>query len=121
MTVIAVDWRRFDIGSLTVDWMRLTPYAASGTYTSKVFNAGFPATWMNASWTADAPAGTTVVVSYRTGNTAIPDGTWTAFTTVSSSGAALSGVSQYSQFRLQETTTNPGQTPVVKDVTIVYR
>ena len=93
MTVIGSDWMRNDVGWLVIDWMRLTPYAASGTYTSKVFNSGFLATWMNASWTANAPAGTNVVVSYRTGNTAIPDGTWTAFTTVSSSGAALSGVS----------------------------
>ncbi|OLD19649.1 MAG: hypothetical protein AUJ01_05595 [Acidobacteria bacterium 13_1_40CM_3_65_5] len=108
-------------GLIAIDWMRVTPYAASGTYTSKVLDAGGLGTWMNASWTADTPAGTNVVVSYRIGNTPTPDATWTSFATVPSSGAALSGTSRYFQFQLKETTTKPGQTPAVKDVTVVYR
>ena len=121
MTMIASDWMRNDLGKLVVDWMRLTPYAASGTYTSKVFDAGFIATWMNATWVAATPAGTGVVVSYHTGNTPTPDGTWTAFTTVPASGGVLSGQSRYLQFKIQETTTKPGQTSVVNDLTVVYR
>jgi hypothetical protein len=112
---------RNDVGKLVVDWMRLTPYAASGAYTSKVFDAGFVAVWMNANWTAAAPAGTGVVVSYRTGNTPTPDGTWTAFTTVTAPGGPLAGQSRYLQFKIQETTTKPGQTSVVNDLTVVYR
>ena len=121
MTVIASDWKRNDLGKIVVDWMRLTPYAASGTYTSKAFDAGIIATWMNATWTAAAPAGTGVVVSYRTGNTPTPDGTWTAFTTVPASGGVLSGQSRYMQFKIQESTTNPSQTSVVNDLTVIYR
>jgi hypothetical protein len=121
LPVIASDWMRNDVGKLVVDWMRLTPYAASGAYTSKVFDAGFVAVWMNANWTAAAPAGTGVVVSYRTGNTPTPDGTWTAFTTVAAPGGALAGQSRYLQFKIQETTTKPGQTSVVNDLTVVYR
>jgi hypothetical protein len=121
MTVIASDWMRLDIGKLVVDWMRVTPYAASGTYTSKVFDAGFAAVWMNATWNAAIPAGSGAVVSYRTGNTPTPDATWTAFTSVADSGAALAGTSRYLQFKIVETTTKPGQTSVVNDLTVVYR
>jgi len=108
-------------GLIAIDWMRVTPYAASGTYTSNVLDAGGLGTWMNASWTADTPAGTKVVVSYRIGNTPTPDATWTSFATVANSGAAISGTSRYFQLQLTETTTNPGQTPAVKDFTVVYR
>ena len=32
-------------GAVTVDWMRLSPYAASGSFTSRIFDAGGPMTW----------------------------------------------------------------------------
>src|SRR5262249_21461252 len=121
MPLLAADWMRMDTGKLIVDWMRLSPYAASGTYTSKVFDAGFSAVWMNANWTAAAATGTGVVVSYRTGNTPTPDASWTAFTTVSAPGGGLAGTSRYFQFKIQETTTQPAKTPAVNDVTITYR
>jgi hypothetical protein len=121
MTVIASDWKRNDLGKIVIDWLRVTPYAASGTYTSKVFDAGFIATWMNVRWTAATPAGTGVTIGYRTGNTPAPDATWTAFTTVATPGGVLAGQSRYLQFKIQETTAQPGQTSVVNDLTVVYR
>jgi hypothetical protein len=106
-------------GALQLSYMRLTPYAASGTYTSAVFDAGAVVTWMNMGWTSTVPAGTTAVVSYRSGNTPTPDGTWTAFTPVPASGA-IGGSSRYLQFSIRETTSDAGQTPVVKDVTTAF-
>src|SRR4029078_10788180 len=52
MRLVASD---FDIGNgnVTVNWMRLTPYAAAGSYVSKVFDAGASFTWIHASWVAD--------------------------------------------------------------------
>jgi hypothetical protein len=119
MSAIADDFWKSD-GVITIDWMRLTPYAASNTYTSAVFDAGAAVTWLTLSWSAEKPAGTNVVVSYRTGNTPTPGAGWTAFTPVSSSGSALSGASRYFQYMIEETTTAPGQTPAVKDVTIGF-
>jgi len=108
-------------GALVIDYMRMSAYASSGSYTSAVFDAGKVAAWVSAKWTATTPAGTTAVISYRTGNTPTPDATWTAFTSVPTSGAPLAGTSRYLQFTIAETTTVPSQTPVVSDVTIVYR
>jgi hypothetical protein len=109
-------------GPLGIDWMRMTPYAAAGNYTSAVFDAGAVVNWLTTSWTAAMPTGTNIVIQYRTGNTATPDdGTWTPLATIPTSGAALSGSSRYFQFTVRETTTNSGQTPVVKDVTLGFQ
>ena len=73
-------------GSVAVDWMRLTPYAASTTFLSRVFDAGLPVNWGSATWTATTPAGTTLAMSIRYGDTATPDATWTAFTPLPAPG-----------------------------------
>jgi hypothetical protein len=108
-------------GALFLDYMRMTPYAAAGTYTSGVFDAGAVVTWTTMTWTATKPAGTTVLLKYRTGNTPTPDATWTALTTLSASGAALAGSTRYLQFVVQETTSDPSQTAVLNDVTLAFK
>jgi len=119
MTVVGNDTVKTD-GMLTIDWMRVSPYAPSNNYLSKVFDAGSAVSWLTMSWTGSTPAGTGIALSYRSGNTPTPDATWTAFAAVSSSGAPLAGSSRYVQFKVQESTTVPAQTPVLKDVTIGY-
>jgi hypothetical protein len=107
-------------GVLTVDWMRLTPYAASGTFVSRVIDAGSQVSWLNASWDAALPAGTSLTIQVRTGNTPTPDGTWTAFTTLSASGASIGASARYLQYEAQLATTAPGQTPALQDLTVSY-
>jgi hypothetical protein len=107
-------------GGVTVDWIRLSPYAASGTF-SKVFDAGGVATWTKLTTSATVPAGSAVSVSYRTGNTAAPDASWSAFTTLAGTGGTLTGSGQYMELRMQFSTTNSIKTPVVNDFTIVYK
>jgi N,N-dimethylformamidase beta subunit-like, C-terminal/Domain of unknown function (DUF4082)/Calx-beta domain/Bacterial Ig domain len=119
MTFVGSDMAKSS-GALTIDWIRFGPYAAAGSFISKVFDAGSAASWLTMTWNATTPSGTAVIMSYRTGNTAAPDATWTAFATVPSSGAPLAGISRYVQFRIQESTTVPAQTPALKDVTIAY-
>ena len=46
-------------GALSVDWIRSTPYAGSGTYTSSVFDAGDTAAWQKLTTTSSVPSGTT--------------------------------------------------------------
>ena len=59
---------------------RLSPQrAAEGTYTSLVRDAQTVADWGTLSWRASVPAGARVDVFTRSGNTATPDDTWSAW------------------------------------------
>ncbi len=107
-----------DASSLSVDWIHISPYATSATFTSRVFDAGVPKDWGTASWTADVPAGTTLQLSQRKGNTPTPDVTWTAFTTIASNGATVGGTSRYIQYKADFATSDPSASPVLKDVGI---
>ncbi len=105
---------------VSVDWLHMTPYQASGTFDSRVFDAGSPVNWGTLSWTADSPSGTAVSLSVRTGNTPTPDASWSAFNPVSSSGGAIGAHARYLQYRATLSTSDPSQTPVLSDVTASY-
>jgi hypothetical protein len=107
-------------GAVVVDWLRMTPYAASGTFLSRLFDAGSSVTWGTATWTSNLPNGTSLNISVRRGNTPTPDQTWTAFANLSGSGATIGGSSRYLQYRAQLATTVPSQTPVMRDLTVMY-
>jgi hypothetical protein len=104
--------------AVRVDWLRLTPYSAAGTFTSRVIDGGGSTAWGAMTWTSEIPSGTAVVVEVRTGDTPIPDGSWTGFATLGGSGSSIGQTGRYVQYRLQLSTSNPGQTPVVRDVTV---
>jgi hypothetical protein len=103
---------------VSVDWMRLSPYATSCAFESRIFDAGSPAQWLDLSWNGQQPAGTTVAFHTRTGSTATPDGTWSAWTAVNS--PIVSPVGQYIQYRATLSTASSDQTPSVEDVIIAY-
>ena len=105
---------------LTVDWMRMSPYPGSGAFTSRVFDAGQAADWGALTWNSAAPSGTGVALSVRTGNTPTPDGTWSSFTPIASSGGDIPGNSRYVQYRAQLNSGDPARTPVLSDVSIGY-
>ena len=106
---------------LVVDWLRVGPYAASGTFTSRVLDAQAPVTWDGLSWAATVPSGTTLTVRVRTGNTATPDGTWSAYVTIPASGGAIGKTSRYLQYQL--TLTSSGSrfaSPQVRSVAAAF-
>ncbi|PYQ83306.1 MAG: hypothetical protein DMG03_14300, partial [Acidobacteria bacterium] len=109
-----------DGNSVRVDWVHMSPYAASTTFTSRVFDANGPVAWGALAWTADTPAGTSLTVRVHTGNTPTPDGTWTPFTGVGANGGAIGTTARYVQYKADLTATDPSQTPVVYDVTIGF-
>jgi VCBS repeat-containing protein len=107
--------------TVKVDWMRMSAYAASGVYTSKVYDAGAAVAWTTASWLADMPAtGGNVVVEVRTGNTATPDATWTAFSPIASGGTIPAAAARYAQYKVTLTTTVPSTAPAVKEVILSF-
>ena len=63
--------------TVRVDWLRLSPYASTGTFTSRVLGDGSERAWGDLTADVVTPAGTSVALSVRTGDTPTPDGTWT--------------------------------------------
>ena len=106
--------------ALSVDWLHVSPYPASGTFTSRVFDAGQAVNWGAITWDQNAPTGTSIAISVRTGNTPTPDGSWSAFTPIAASGAGIPGSSRYVQYQAQLASSDTGNTPTLKDVSIAY-
>ena len=106
---------------LSVDWLRMSPYAASGaTFDSRVFDAGAgqSVNWGALTWNSATPSGTGIAISVRTGDTPTPDGTWSAFAPIATSGGDIPGSSRYVQYRAELSSSDPGTTPVLSDVMI---
>jgi hypothetical protein len=104
--------------TLSVDWIRMTPYASSGSFTSRVFDAGHSVNWDAMTWSAGTPAGTSLSLLVRTGDTATPDGTWSPFSSVPSSGTMLGVTSRYLQYRADLATSDPAVTPSLESVAV---
>ena len=106
--------------TLSLDWLRMSPYATSGTFVSHVLDAG-ATTWLNLVWLGNQPAGTTVSFETHTGNSANPnDGTWSAWASISATGAANSPSARYLQYRATLTSYAGTISPGVDQVTISY-
>ena len=107
---------------VTVDWMRMSPYPGSGTFDSRVFDAGVGQTadWGALNWNSATPSGTGIAISVRTGNAPSPDRTWSAFTPIKANGGDIPGNSRYVQYRAELTSSDPAQTPTLNEVSIGY-
>jgi parallel beta-helix repeat protein len=104
-------------GSLRCDWVH-TAYPSSGTYLSAVFDAGATVAWGAANWTTTLPAGTSITVETRSGGSATPDDTWSAWTSAANGSPLSSPASRYLQYRLTLSTTTPFSTPIFSDLLI---
>ena len=104
-------------GTLSVDWLRASPFPASGTYTSRTFDQGSPAGWGTASWNETVPAGTSLNLSVRTGDTPTPDVSWTTYLSLTN-GAPVGLSSRYIQYKADFSTSNLALTPMLEEVSI---
>ena len=103
--------------NVSVDWLRMSPYPATGTFLSRVFDAGQQVGWQSLSWQAQLPPGTTLAMSVRTGDTATPDGSWSAWTPIASSGGQIGLAGRYAQYRALLSSSSGGErTPWVEQV-----
>ena len=82
----------------------VTTYAASGKYTSAVLDLGSHLGFTTVDYDAAIRTGTTLSVEIHSGNTPIPDGSWSAWQTYAS-GADISafGTNRYIQYRVNMT------------------
>ena len=103
-------------GGLSVDWMRMTPYASPGTFESRLFDAAATTDWTTLTATTSLPSGTTATFETRTGDsTDTSDASWSAWTPVTGD-AVGSPSARYIQYRVTLTTSDPAITPAVERV-----
>jgi hypothetical protein len=99
-----------------------TERATRGTYESTVRDAETVATWGAISWRGSLPAGSTIKVFTRSGNTAVPDETWSPWSapyTKAVGEQVTSPKARYLQWKA-ELTGSPSASPVVTSVTVAY-
>lgn len=104
--------------AMTVDWMRMRPYAASGSFESQVFDAGTSSDWDSAQWTSTAPGTTALSMLVRSGETSVPDGSWSAYASIPSSGSSVGQTGRYAQYRTDLTSGNTNETPSLESVSL---
>jgi hypothetical protein len=112
--------QRLGTQPLRVEWMRVSPFAESGRFTSRVLDAGAVVDWHSLSWEADVPEAAGVAVQVRTGDVARPGRTWSPWRAVARSGEDIGGTSRFAQYRVDLTTTDPSWTPVLRAVRLDY-
>lgn len=100
----------------------MSPYAATGTFTSRVLDSG----GAGSDWTALAPetsmpAETQASVETRSGDSATPDGAWSPWQPLGGLGSIVSPNARYLQYRVALTTTDATRTPAFERATVGYR
>jgi hypothetical protein len=96
-------------------------YANRGTYESEVRDADTVATWGTISWRGSTPTGSRIEISTRSGNTRLPDDTWSQWSQTYSdaNGSQIaSPKARYLQWRA--TLVGQASTPVLTSVTAAY-
>lgn len=84
---------------------------AEGILTSSVFDAGEATDWKSVHWRETKPAGTSVKVEVRCGDTATPGASWTAWAQVTNGGQNPDADSRYMQYRVTLSTANAAVSP----------
>jgi len=112
--------QRLGTEPLRIEWMRLSPYAPAGRFTSRVFDAGAPSVWEALSWDAGVPECSSLTMEVRTGDVARPGSTWSPWRRLARSGDGVGATSRYLQYRARLATTDPSWTPVLHRVRASY-
>jgi len=113
----------FAVGNGGVIWHYGSHYRTSGDYVSRVFDAGASVSWGHLFWNELLPDGTDLTIATRTGNTPVPDGTWSAWSTELTDpnfAPITSPAGRYFQYRAIMSTTDQFATPRLNSVSIYF-
>ena len=113
---VAFGDQQLDGRNFAVDNVAVTPYNGVGTFTSRVLDAGQVQTWSTVNWDSIVAGAAAMSVRVRTGNTATPDGTWTAWSSVNN-GSTIGAGTHYIQYQVTQTSTDPLSLPILQDIT----
>ena len=95
----------------------------SGTFVSPPRDATSLARWGQIGWTGDAPSGSKVEVFTRTGNSAVPDNTWSDWSPAYTSAAGNKVVSpsaRFIQWKARLSRQSKGNSPFLESVSLTY-
>jgi hypothetical protein len=98
-------------------------FAARGTTTSEVLDAGLISKWGALRWRAHTLARTKVTVAVRSGNVAEPDETWSEWSeeeTDGDSARITAPTARFLQYRITLATEDPKVTPALRTLTLRY-
>jgi hypothetical protein len=98
-------------------------YAAKGTVTSDVLDAGLVSKWGALRWRASTPGQTSVTVAVRSGNVAEPDETWSEWSEEQANGEAAviaAPAARFLQYRVTLATADPAVSPALRSITLRY-
>jgi hypothetical protein len=108
-------------GGLSVYWLRMSPYAPVGTFTSRVLDAVHTVgQWHDLQPTAAVPPGTQARIQTRSGDSEQPDAAWSEWQDLGAGGEIVSPASRYLQYRAQLSSDDPQLTPTIERVLINY-
>ncbi|GBD37012.1 hypothetical protein HRbin36_02142 [bacterium HR36] len=99
-------------------------YAAQGTLVSEVLDAKQVSRFCRVSWAATLPKGTRLSVALRTGNTTVPDSTWTPWSAeITEPDQLLPSLpsGRFVQYRLTLATETPQHSPVLQRLSLGYQ
>lgn len=119
-------WLQYRVNSTTSDIsttpevpsISLAEFEGTGQYFSQIFDGGTATDWQDLTADTTTPDDTSIAFYTRTGNVAVPDGSWSAWELVNSPIASPDA--QYMQFRADFTTAAASSTPQLDSVTITY-
>lgn len=95
----------------------------SGTFVSPTRDATTRATWGQIGWRGEAPPGTKVELFTRSGNSALPDGTWSDWSSAYLSpdgNGVVSPSARFIQWKAHLSRQVQGVTPLLEEVTLAY-
>lgn len=99
-------------------------YHAGGSLLSTTMDAKLAARFGAMNWYAETPAGTSLSIATRSGNTETPDETWSDWSaeqTDPTSAKVLSPPGRFLQYRVTFKTSNPQATPLLRSLVVRYR
>lgn len=98
-------------------------HSSQGTYYSDVKDTQTISTWGQISWKGVVPADSTLTLYTRSGNTKVPDETWSDWATAGTNqeGTHVTNPrAKFVQWKAEFTTKNPANTPVLRSVSLAY-
>ena len=95
--------------------------SGTGSFVSRTLDARQMVTWDSVSWEANVPAGASLTISVRGGDSETPDASWSDWQTVDRSGDHIELSSRFVQYRVElQGSSESAQQPELHSVSITH-